>query len=668
VPVTAIDAQKLADSNQLRLQDYFAQVPGLAANVDARGIASLVIRGLTTAGGNPTVGIVVDDVPYGSSQGAGGGGLAPDVDPSDLQRVEILRGPQGTLYGANSIGGLLKFVTLDPSTERMSGRMQASSSSVHHGDKVGYGFRGLINVPLSETFAIRASAFARQDPGYIENVLTGEDGINRVDVDGGRLVALWRPSEAFSLKLGALYQYSHAYGGNYMDVQPTLSWLQQSAVRNSGFSHQRYQVYSATGTLKLGAVDITSISGYGINRIDDSFDYTTEFGELSALFFPGVTGATVPEHNTTRKFTQEVRLTAPLGHYVDWLWGGFYTHERSPVSQEVLAVDPLTGVVAGSYATFMFPSTYKEYAVFTDLTFHLTNRFDVQVGGRESRDIQTYSEVDSGPLFGDAVINPEVETKDNAFTYLVTPSFRVSPDVMVYARLASGFRIGGPNSSCVLVSVPCQFGPDKTQNYEIGIKGDLSDHAFEFDASLYYIDWKDIQLSATKDGFGITANAGKAKSQGLELSIVARPVRGLKLAAWVSWNDAELTQDFPSSATFYGARGDRLPFGSRVSGSFSLDEEFFLTGSVRGFVGGSVSYVGDRVGYFRDVPQRDHYPEYARTDIRAGVSYQSWTADIFVNNVFDRRAVLSGIVLGSPVPRLTYLQPRTVGVAFSRSF
>jgi len=678
VPVTAIDAQSLVDSNQLRLQDYYAQVPGLAYS-SGLGKPSLVIRGLTTAGGNPTVGIVVDDVPYGSSQGSGGGGFAPDVDPSNLKQVEVLRGPQGTLYGANSIGGLIKFATLDPSTDAVSGRVQASTSSVNHGDKVGYGFRGAINVPLSDTFAVRASAFTREDPGYIDNVLTGEDGINRVNTEGGRLAALWRPSEVFSLKLGALYQYSNAHGGDYADVLPGLNERQEIAVRGSGFSHQHYQVYSATGTLKLGAVDVTSISGYSINQIDDSFDYSSEFGAFVPIFLPGVTvtGATVPDHNTTRKFTQEVRLAAPLGQHIDWLLGAFYTHENSPTSQELLAVDPLTGVVAGSIAKFDFPSTYKEYAAFTDLTFHLTSRFDVQVGGRESRNIQTYSEVDSGPLVDDGVnggvvVNPETETKANAFTYLVTPSFKLSPDLMVYARLASGYRIGGPNASCVLISVPCQFKPDTTENYELGVKGDLSNHALEFDASLYYIDWKDIAVSAgIPGGFGYVANAGRAKSQGVELSIATRPRRGLKIAAWVAWNDAELTQDLPALGSLRGADGDRLPFSSRVSGNLSLEQEFLLTSSVRGFVGGSVSYVGDREGFLQNKalpPDRDRFPGYARTDIRAGVSYRSWTANIFVNNLLDKQAILSGLVLGNPVPRLTYLQPRTVGVSFSKSF
>jgi iron complex outermembrane recepter protein len=189
VPVTAISADGLASSNQVRLQDYYSSVPGLSIASDGfrAGIPTVAIRGITTGGyGNPTVGITIDDVPYGSSTLQGGGVYSPEIDPSDLQRVEVLRGPQGTLYGASSRGGLLKFVTLDPSTTALSGRVQSDVNTVHHGEGVGYGLRGAINIPITDSFAVRASAFGRRDVGYIDNVLTDERGVNR-DTASGRL-------------------------------------------------------------------------------------------------------------------------------------------------------------------------------------------------------------------------------------------------------------------------------------------------------------------------------------------------------------------------------------------------------------------------------------------------------------------------------------------------
>ena len=205
------------------------------------------------------------------------------------------------------------------------------------------------------------------------------------------------------------------------------------------------------------------------------------------------------DNNETKKFTQEVRLATPIRSRVDWLMGLFYTHEASYFTETTEAENATTGeIVAGSPDNFRFPTTYAEYAAFTDLTFHVTDQFDVQVGGRESHIKQSIVESEVGPyvnvFYGvpSPYLVPQVISDANAFTYLLTPSFKLSPDFMVYARLASGYRAGGPNA---VPGVPTQYNPDKTENYELGAKGDFLNHVLSFDASLYYIDWKDIQLN-----------------------------------------------------------------------------------------------------------------------------------------------------------------------------
>src|SRR5262249_48926184 len=155
--------------NQLRLRDYYSRVPGLNLTPGTQSGQVLSIRGISTGSGNPTVGVTVDDVPLGSSTFLGGGAVVPDFDPADLARIEVLRGPQGTLYGASSISGLIKFVTADPSTAGFTGWLQGGVSSVSHGHGAGYNARGSVNVPLSDTFAVRASGFTRKDPGFIDN-------------------------------------------------------------------------------------------------------------------------------------------------------------------------------------------------------------------------------------------------------------------------------------------------------------------------------------------------------------------------------------------------------------------------------------------------------------------------------------------------------------------
>lgn len=684
VPVTAISGATLLDSNLTRIEDFYTSVPGLnVTQDDLLGTSRLTIRGLSTGGfSNPTVGIIVDDVPYGSSSGVASGYVAPDIDPSELARVEVLRGPQGTLYGASSMGGLLKYVTVDPSTDALSGHLQGNVNTIHNGDGAGYGFRAAVNVPVGDAFAFRASAFTRRDPGYIDDSFLHIEGINRVDVDGGRLAALWRPSKELSLKVSALFQETKAFGPSLQD--PTLGDLQQSLTRGSGGYDNKIQAYSAVLDTKLGSADVTAITGYNVGKNIFKFD----LGPLLGSFFEtgnpdagfagfGVTGVPSIESLKTEKFTQEIRATGHLGELFDWLVGAFYDHEYSPQTQIINASDFTTGEVVAQFGNIDFPSSFTEYAGFADFTVHFSDRLDVQIGGRESHNRQTYSSNVSGlycPVFlgsmSPCTLTPSTRSTDNSFTYLFTPRFKLSPNLMIYARLASGYRPGGPNTASNVsgTSLPTTYKPDKTENYELGVKGDALDHALSFDASIYYISWKDIQLQLADPttGLGYSANGSEAKSQGLELSVSARPLTGLTVSAWASFGEAVLTRSFPSTSLVYGAEGDRLPGSSRFSGSLSAEQTFPLMTATTGFVGGSVSYMGEQLGVFNYVPPvpppRQVYPSYARGDVRIGVRREQWTIGAYVNNLTDRRAAIAGGT-GTTFPNLfQYIQPRTAGL------
>jgi outer membrane receptor protein involved in Fe transport len=685
IPVTVVSTDALVSNNQTRLQDYYTSIPGLIVSPTPASGANqmLTIRGISPAGfGNPTVGITIDDVPYGSSTNLGGGLAVEDIDPGDLTRVEVLRGPQGTLYGANSLGGLIKFVTVDPSTDRVRGSVQAGTSSVYNGADLGYNVRASINMPVNDTLAVRASGFVREDPGFIDNPVLGIDGINRVVADGGRLSALWKPSEDISLKLSAQLQTTKGYGLNDVNeavngyAGPPLGDLQQNYIRGVGPYFKKVQAYAAILTAKLGVSELTSITGFNVNSEQDSFDLSAFVGQAPEQVF-GVSGTQLINTQKTEKFTQEVRLATPIGQKVDWLVGAFYTHEESPATELDLAENTTTGEIVGQGLYFAFPSTYKEYAGFTDVTFHVTDRFDIQVGGRESEIEQTASSANIGP-FDPAVngapspiIDPQVEVKSHAFTYLVTPRFKVSSDLMLYARLASGYRAGGPN---VTPGTPPQYRPDTTRNYEIGVKGDFLDHTLSIDSSVYYVNWRDIQISLfNPQNFGVyNTNAGAAKSEGLEFSAEARPLSGMKIDGWVAWNDGKLTEGFPAASTAIGESGDRLPFSSRFSGKLSLEQSFPLINSVTGLVGGSVSYVGDQMGSFPSIfaatPGRQLYPSYARFDVRAGAEYDAWTANLYVNNLADKRAVIGGGIGAFPAYAFNVIQPRTVGLSVAWSF
>ncbi len=675
IPVTVLNGVDLVENNQGRLQDYYTSVPGLSVvpGSSSSTFQTVSIRGITTGSGtNPTVGITIDDVPYGSATALGYGDVVPDLDPNDLARIEVLRGPQGTLYGASSMGGLIKFVTLDPSTNDFSGRVQAGLEGVHHGVEAGYNFRASVNVPLNDTLAIRASAFTRKDPGYIDNPVLHTDGVNDQQVSGGRLAGLWRPSDVISLKVSALYQSFSADGVN--DIIPGLGDLQQNHIRGTGASSGNIQAYSATFTAKLGSVDLTALSGYNIRHGHIVLDESSAFGTFTQSLY-GVGGGGLIDDNNTDRFTQEIRLSGPIGDHVDWLLGGIYTHEDSSVTQEIPAINPASGAVVAIAYHSTFPSTYREYAAFGDLTFHITDQFDVQAGLRGGHINQTFQQTTVDPLFtgGSTVpsIGPTEKAVASPVTYLLTPRFKVTNDLMVYARLASGYRVGGPNGAlCTTYNYPCQFGPDKTKDYEVGAKGDFLDHRLSFDASLYYIDWKNIQLSAINATSEQTfnTNASHAKSQGVEMSIQAKPLTGMTIGVQGAYDDASLTQGFPAAVTLFGPSGARLPYTSRFSGAVSIDQRFPL-GAVTGSVGAVTSYVGDRLGNFSGSASapRQNLPEYVRTDLHAAVEYHTWTYNFFANNVFDRRGLLDGPVDTSP-PALIYIQPRTIGLNVAKTF
>jgi outer membrane receptor protein involved in Fe transport len=665
VPVTAISADRLVSSNQLRLQEYFDRVPGLNVAPDEFGTPTVIIRGITTGGfTNPTVGVVIDDVPYGGATVAGDGKAAPDIDPTDLTRVEVLRGPQGTLYGASSLGGLLKYVTVSPSTDAVSGEVQGSINSVRNGDDVGYHASGALNIPLSSGVAIRGSVFTRQDAGFIDNPGLGTEGVNQGKTDGGRVSALWKPSGALSLRINALYQDQHIDGSPLVTVLPGVGDLeQQFELQGYGGHVRETQAYDATLTAHFGTFDLTAVSGYNINRHSDT-------GDL------GFTLAG-DDHFRTTKLSQEIRLATPIGAKVDWLAGAFYSDADTTGRTRYFFVDPPTGDITSTLFDSVGPFSFTEYALFTDFIFHLTNRFDLQVGGRESENHQRSSSVSTGPLVGGLQIAPELKTDDNAFTYLFTPKLKLTDDLMLYGRVASGYRPGGPNLNTGQEFVPIHYGPDKTVNYELGMKGNVLNHALSFDASLYYIDWKNIQLQILSGGgIGYIINASRAKSQGVEFSADARPLRGLAVSAWMAWNEAELTEDFPpldQGGFAQGFSGDRLPNSARFSGSFSLDQEFPFTAQVTGFVGGSVSYIGNRIGLFRNrfVPspaERQSLPGFAKTDLRAGARYESWTVNLFANNVTDKRGMLSGGLGTTYSTGFNFIQPRTIGLAVSKTF
>lgn len=669
VAVTVVNSTALASTSQLRLADYYASVPGLDMHPGPAQGWQINIRGISSGTGveNPSVGVVIDDIPYSMSLRYGGATI-PEIDPGGLAHMEVLRGPQGTFYGASAMAGLLKLVTPTPSTEDLKGRLQVGSNMIKGGDDVGYSIRGSINVPVSDTFAFRASGFDYVQPGFIDNVATGHDDVNETKGRGGHLAAFWQATDAVSLKFSALLQ----------KIEPQGSWLINESLGDlkvrdtvtSGMYERTAQAYGLTLTAALGAAEVTSLSGY--NR----FAYEGRVGLAPNLI--------VTDDTDTEKWSEELRIRMPLGERVEWLMGVFFTKEQFTFTQGLPFIDPISGARTG--VTLLDALTdrgdHEELAAFTNLTFKLNDRFDVQLGGRQAHYEGDMREVWIGPLapagiipaaFGSPFYTPHVEYKDDAFTYLLAPRYRISPNWMVYARVASGYRTGGPNSQLGQDELPVIY-PDETQNYEFGVKGSFLDQRVRVDFSVYHVDWQNIQLltrALLANGIGkdVYVNGPDARSQGLEAVFDIYPWDGMKMGLWGTWTDAELTGAAPPQLIgFFGRPGEQLPDTARFTGYFSLEQEFVLDSDRSWYLGGNVSYRGKRMSAFVAPAlglSRTEFPSYVELDLSAGAHFASWEIGIYANNVLDKRAGVGfNAVTGQGRPN----QPRTIGITLSKSF
>jgi outer membrane receptor protein involved in Fe transport len=676
LPVSVTNTQVLTQNAQYLLREYYVTIPGLNVTPNFSNDLNISIRGISTGGfSNPTVSILVDDVPIGIPTDIS----VPDIDPGDLERIEVLRGPQGTLYGASSMGGLIKYVTRDPSFDAFSGQVAAGIDGVYNGAGPGYVVRGSANVPLTDDLAVRVSGFERQDAGYITNLELGKPGANVASNWGFRAALLWQPIEDLSIKLNAIYQYTRQSGSSESDVEPGFGTYDQSYMPRVGGYYRTMQVYSAKVDYTLGDVAMTSITAFNLARQFNNLDYSYFLGGITDTGAPGipgfgVTGAGYNDYSDERGFTHETRFSGTVWQDFDWLVGGYFGYTQTHKSDAFTAENPATGQILAHTLDFDDPKdTYQEYAGFGDLTWHVTDALDVQIGARESR-IQRalYNSSVAGPFtalfYGQPgpIVSATERANATVFTYLFTPSYKIGQDLMVYARLASGYRPGGPNGP--ITDAPPQFEPDKTKNYEVGLKGDVFDHLISVDASVYYIDWTNIEIQL-RNKFNVVynGNGSGAKSEGFELSLESHPLEGLSLDGWFSYDNAVLTKPL---VTDYGVPGNRLPDNSKYSASFSAEQDFPLNAldNSTGYVGAQVSYVGSRLGEFTPTPVRQYFPAYTRTDLKAGVHVNDWTVNFYANNVTNERGELNGGI-GYLYPfAFVYIQPRTIGMTITRAF
>ncbi|WP_309662430.1 TonB-dependent receptor [Sphingomonas sp.] len=684
--ITVVSGAKLEEQHANGFADYLKLVPGLQLDQSTPGEGRLILRGVNTGGVASTVGVYMDETPFGSSSGLVNGAImAGDFDTFDLDRIEVLRGPQGTIYGASSLSGVLKFVTKAPSTTGVVVRGRAGVETVDGGD-TGYFGNLVVNAPLGQTVALRASGYYRKDGGFIDSIGTGgsdtEKNINDSKLYGGRAALLFQPSDAVSIRLTALAQNIRTDAPSIVESDPvTLNRLYGGLTQSQfipQFTDINYRVYNGTGIFDLGFANLTSSTSYSTQKQRIRIDLTNSLSPLIAFFFGTPNELLESQHTDSTKFTQEVRLSRESDR-LDWLLGGYYTHEKGLILQDFLAVVPgtLTPIVGlPTLAHAQLSSVYREIAGFADVTVHLTNRFDVDLGGRYSHNKQSAHQVSDGALAGGFNDLPVNRSSENVFTFSAAPRFELNDHASVYARVAKGFRPGGPNvlppgAPAALAS----YRSDSVISYEAGVKVQSADNHLSFDAAAFHIDWKNIQLFAIVSGFGINANGGGAKSDGFEFTATARPVRGLDLSLNGAYTNARLTTD----TQIGGLAGDKLPFTPKFSLGLNGDYIWPLSGSVTGHVGASLRHLsgqsgGFDAGYRATFGHQRRIRAYNVVDLGAGVDFGKISLDAYVKNLGNSagRTSTTGTVVFGAFPIYPngaigtgVIRPRTIGLSLT---
>ena len=693
--ISALTGSTLSDRGLNGIDQYGSYVPGLQLLSNQRGFGQIVLRGITTGTTQPTasVGSYIDDVPYGSSTAFGGGNLViADIDPFDVQRIEIARGPQGTLYGAGTLAGLVKFVTNPPTLGSWEGR-----GEIDAGGTEGGGFdqaaKVMSNIPLGDRTAVRVDLYERRDSGYIDDVGTGNPDENYSDVRGGRISILTKPTDDLSVRLTSLYQERYVGGTPAVDInpatfQPAFGPFEQSRLLRESAS-QQYQLHDLKLDWDLGFADLVSSTSYGRSlahaTTDDTKNLSSELQLIDQIFggvtLPGPPVVSFPTSFTTDKFTEEFRLASPQSRDFNWLAGTFYTYEWSNARSSLLASSPnltLPAIVATPFQEEE-PSRFREYAVFGDVDYYFGPDIDLTAGARWSRNRQSFEEISTGLL--DNLSNPHQQVTSlgasagNSWTFRVAPRWRVTDEVTTYMEASSGYRPGGqniplPQGLQTSQNVATSFGADTLWNYEIGVKSELFDKRLSFDADAFIIDWRNIQLQSNTAIAPIVTNGGAASSKGFEYEANYRPIDGVVLGLAGAYTYAVLTADTPSSIG--GLKGNPLPTVPRWSGAFTADYTFPAFGVLDGLIGGSYRFTGARDSAFPNgtVPNVP-LPAYGQLDLRTGVAIDNSTVTLFVDNLLNQRGAVD--IQSTPTPpnapvHETVIRPLAIGLQITTAF
>ena len=736
VSIMAMSGESLQERGSPSLAALAQGTPGVSLKSEGPSQTEIEMRGMTSSGGNSaTVGFYLDDIPLTGPASAQNGHVVIDPDLYDLNRIEILRGPQGTLFGSGSMGGTVRLISNQPNLSQFQSTVESSLSGTDGG---GFNHKDnlMVNLPLIDnTLALRVVGSEDHTSGWIDRVVAdpfppvggNPVGTVRGDVQdapiekqypdsnayqiyAARVTLLWKPTESLSVTPSFFHESSNQSGISAYDSVPgTEAHYQPFDIAepqtdsltayslNVNYSFPTFDVTSSTARWTRNSTQVEE-AGEAFNNPLEGITYNSNYGLPNPGYY-GPTGSG-PEHgmedDPSHQVSEELRLTSTGKGRANWAAGLYFSDFYSlwgfkgttPNYSSYMDLGTLAPATTPNWFDAYSPTTLKQYAVFGDATYALTDELKVDFGARVNRYDYRFSSCISGWGSGNGAATPScsglIPLSSTSFDPKFNLSYTFSPDLMTYATVASGFRPGGGNAVYPTTGAawaaafrqqgytsgkwPSTYEPDRVLSYELGEKARLLDRRVTVNASIYYEDWRHVQLEAYPNDWALNINGNYVSIYGADIDVLVDLGAGFQLEVAAGY----LYEWLEGGPHWVIAPIHKLPEVAPESGSVALSYFKPLGGSYAFTARFENSYTGPRYSIFFSNPYEftgtyRQLPGYDLINVRAGVKFrETWSATVFVNNLTNKHAQLESMFTeNEPQPdfaRVVTNQPLTAGV------
>jgi iron complex outermembrane recepter protein len=731
ISITAVSGDDIVNRGFTDLASLMQTVPGVSIRTSGPGMTEFEMRGVASNGGNsPTVGFYFDDTPLTAAAATNEGKIVISPDLYDLNRVEVLRGPQGTLYGSGSMGGTIKVVPNAPNPELFEASAEAKFADTDHGG-FDHGENAMVNLPFWQgKAALRIVGSYSDDAGWIDRVVIAPGqfplptglvttptasyytvrgnvlaapiaaeyhDVNDVEKSTVRVAAVFKPIDGLTITPSYFYQKLNSGGLPYIDSTPGTDAFYQPFDTPERY-HDEFRLEALSVKYRTDLFEISSATAYW-SRHEPLVQDTAESWTTALLADGiGITGygpgggnlgkSYAEENNESHQTTEELRVSSVGDTRLKWLIGYFYSDFISPWNIIFPSQSGASNPDIGTDNLFSYYTPFKilQQSVFGEATFNITEPFSITVGARRYHyDAPVYLDQYGG-------LTPTVIAATTPSAQGVTPkatlSYQFDKDLLVYATAAKGFRPGGGtgpvptegpescekqlqleyNSHGGYVSGPISFNSDWVWSYELGEKWRSSDNRISVNAAGYFESWIGVQqVNPLSCGYVYTANAGNAHVYGGEFEVNAVVVHDLQATANLTYSHSTLvSSNLVDSPFTAGAEIQQVP---KWGGTVGLSYRHDIAEQLALTARAESTYVGSRTDATFYI---NNLPSYDLTNLRAGVDGGRWSAVLFINNVADKRALLNNITqdannLGD-LNRVAVSQPRTTGIDLNYKF